>query len=134
VKTLMRPRNRTLVWFTAIGLSFVVTHVPPGKQPIPPLEQDKTLHVLGFAALGALTIWRIDAAGQKVCLITGVAWFLGLSSYGAFDELTQPIAGRSCEFADWLADAAGSATGIGLALAYRHKRLSRLKLREGTRP
>ena len=36
-----------------------------------------------------------------------------LASYGAFDEVTQPIVGRDCDFWDWVADMAGILVGIG---------------------
>lgn len=111
---------RTVVWCVTLVLAFTATHIPPPSKPIPLVLRDKTLHVLGFTVLGFLTLWRLSAQPNRLAGTTIVVWFVGLLAYGAFDELTQPITGRSCEFGDWLADSAGAAIGFILALIWHH--------------
>jgi len=94
------------------------------------LAHDKTLHAIGFTILGALTVWRIDVKATGISFATAVAWYLGLLAYGAFDELTQPITGRSCELTDWLADACGAAIGIVLVVLHRRRQIIRAIARQ----
>jgi VanZ family protein len=85
---------------------------------MPPLARDTTLHVIGFTGLGILTIWRVGAKYRVVPISAVVTWYVALLLYAAFDELTQPLTGRSCEWIDWVADAGGAAIGASLAFLW----------------
>ena len=51
--------------------------------------------------------------------------FIGASAFGGIIELIQPSFGRSADMQDWIADVAGVALGIVLALLYRRLRKHR---------
>ena len=50
---------------------------------------------------------------------------MGASVFGGLIELIQPSFGRSADMQDWIADIAGVALGIALALLYRRLRRHR---------
>lgn len=90
-----------------------MTHLPPQKDPTPSALPDTLKHFAGFLALGLATAWmRQDRTSGRARAWVG--WYAFLVGYAAFDEWTQPLAGRSCELRDWLADAAGAACGLVL--------------------
>lgn len=98
-----------------IGL-FTLTHIPrltpPPELPI----NDKLSHFLGY---GLLTVLFMMARATSVPLRAAVylQTFVILAVYGIFDELSQILAGRSCELMDWVADLAGIACGlVGIAV------------------
>lgn len=69
---------------------------------------DKISHVLAFACLG----FPLAAAGTHRPI-----WiFLAGLAYGAIIEIIQPSFGRTAEWADLAADAAG--VGLGVAVGY----------------
>ncbi len=109
-----RPFVRTLICVSIFISAFVVTHLPPPDQPIKPLEHDKLLHMFGFFGLGTMVVWRLGSIRAMLPLPVAMAWYALLLMYGAFDELTQPITGRSCELYDFLADGFGGAIGMGM--------------------
>jgi VanZ family protein len=84
---------------------FVSTHVPLEPQISVPGE-DKTLHFVGYGVL-ALLFGIAFPRSLRLALIV-------LALYAAFDELTQPLVGRHCDFHDWLADLGGIAIGLTL--------------------
>jgi len=96
---------------------FVATHVPI-QQPFGPRGTDKLVH---FAAYGLLAFLAATAWTARRCPTPGsyLAIFLLLSIYGALDEVTQPLVGRTCDPADWLADVGGVAIGLGVFAAVR---------------
>jgi VanZ family protein len=104
---------RTLFWILCFLAAFTVSHLPPPERPAPPLINDKLLHFAGFVALGLLTLWRRRPAA-RLARASLLGWYAALLAYAAADELTQPLAGRSCELGDWLADALGAAVGLGV--------------------
>lgn len=72
---------------------------------------DKTLHLCAYGGLAVLLLaWRISR-GPVAFRTVAVFWLL-IAGYGAFDELTQLLVGRQCEFADWIADLSGAALGL----------------------
>ena len=89
------------------------THVPS-----PPLGgvqvSDKWLHFHAYLGLAFLlactfTVYRRPRWRTYIYLAAIVL------AYGALDELAQlPIAGRSADIQDWLADATGAASGLAL--------------------
>jgi hypothetical protein len=73
---------------------------------------DKVLHFSAFAGLAfllALAVRQWRPLGLLQYLLLAAALLI----YGAIDEATQLLVpGRSCELADWLADAAGAVAGL----------------------
>jgi len=114
------PRLARFFWVGTIvfwcGL-FIATHLPPARVPVLPVS-DKTEHLVSYAtlALGLFTsitlMRRRDAGGRAQLAIRVLAICL---AYGAIDEWTQIPVGRSCELADWYADAAGAGTMMVVA-------------------
>lgn len=74
------------------------------------LPVDKLAHFVLYGILGALAAWGWQRRGRRP------RWYwlvLGAILVGALDELHQrSVAGRSAEFADWIADALGSLVGF----------------------
>jgi VanZ family protein len=106
-------------WLTAL----VLTHKPPGPGSGVAVN-DKLAHFLMYGALTAVLwrAWRIFGRSRRRRITTLAPLML---IYGAVDELTQPWFGRSAEWLDWLADAAGVAAALALcelALAWRRRR------------
>jgi VanZ family protein len=70
--------------------------------------------VTGYAGL---TFWiglaLIATGAPPRRRVVGIA--LVLAAYGVFDELTQPIFGRTASIRDWLADLVGIAVGLATA-------------------
>lgn len=109
-------------------LLFTATHVPIDPNVIGP-GNDKTLHVVGYSGLallfGVMLATRMSPRhrfGEEGAIAPNDSpfWprfpFLGafvlLAIYAAFDELTQPLVGRTCDIYDWLADCAGIMIGL----------------------
>ena len=90
---------------------FVGTHLPRTPR-IEVSVNDKILHLGAYAGLAFLICLGTARSGiwtlRKVIIILAAA-----SAYGVFDELTQTLVGRDCDFMDWLADTIGA--GIGIA-------------------
>ena len=90
----------------------------PINQPLPaPDGSDKAVHLMAFAAL-AFPLARTGRFGL-------IPVFVGASAFGGLIELIQPSFGRSADMQDWIADFAGVALGIVLALLYRRLRKHR---------
>lgn len=103
---------RTGLLLTLIGYWIamaVLTHLP--KVPGVPQMGDKTTHFVGFAALGAL-LYLCALATGRASSWTGLFVLTIVSLYAAFDEITQPLTGRSCSFVDWMADLSGAAAAV----------------------
>jgi VanZ family protein len=78
---------------------------------------DKVAHFAMYGVLGWLAGRGWVVSGLRRGRMTIV---LAVVMLGAADELRQArLPGRSAEFADWLADAAGAATGYVLGLRRR---------------
>jgi VanZ family protein len=102
-------------------IAFTLTHIPPPSRAIPILKHDKTLHVIGFTGLAFFTLWRQATGDRRMRFRQVLFWYFSLLTYAAFDEVTQPLAGRSCEILDWCADASGAAIGLTIVyLWHRH--------------
>ena len=107
-----------------IPLTLIVTAVLtvamlwPIHQPPPALDgTDKLVHLIAFAAL-AFPLARTGRFGL-------IPVFVFASVFGGIIELIQPSFGRSADMQDWIADVAGVALGIVLALLYRRLRKHR---------
>ena len=102
----------------AVTLTLTVAMLRPINQPPPgPDGSDKVVHLIAFAAL-AFPLARTGRIGL-------VPVFIGASVFGGLIELLQPSFGRSADMQDWIADIAGVALGIVLALLYRRLRKHR---------
>ena len=108
-----------------IPLTLMVTTVltvamlwPINQPPPAPDGSDKIVHFLAFAAL-AFPLARTGRFG-----LTPV--FVVASAFGGLIEVMQPSFGRSSDMQDWIADIAGVALGIMLALLYRRLRKHRV--------
>ena len=87
----------------------------PINQPPPaPDRGDTVVHLIAFAAL-AFLLARTGRFGL-------IPVFVGASAFGGLIELIQPSFGSSADMQDWIADIAGVALGIMLALLYRRLR------------
>lgn len=113
----MRPTRRIalillIVYWIAI---FAATHAPTRRWPAGPKNpSDKLAHYGAFAGLTLLLGWTFSGR-QRPKATTFQLYFLAAAAYAVVDELTQaPIEGRTPEFADWLADLLGAASGLGL--------------------
>jgi VanZ family protein len=96
-----------LAWVGA----FVATHIPVESLPKDLPGSDKTLHLVGYGALG-LIFWltlRVHSMGIWRRIVTVM---IVLTVYGLFDEATQPLVNRDFAWSDWLADIVGAALAV----------------------
>jgi VanZ family protein len=94
---------------------FILTHLPPSR--VPKLRMsDKIEHLMAFMLLGGLLYLCLRPRVRQTLLIVAIVG----AAYGAIDELTQPLVGRSCELLDWASDVSGIVLG-SLAIAAMHK-------------
>ena len=98
------PALTVLYWLAL----FVATHLPAGRLPIVPVT-DKTLHFVTYAILAAGMCLSLHLMHRSDAVLPVL--IIGLA-YGAIDEWLQIPVGRTCEIADWYADAAGVAAGV----------------------
>ena len=98
---------------------FAGTHWPRLNLSAFPTNFDKVLHFGAYAGLSfLLAVWlssRREIGRRELLLI-----FVATVVYAALDEITQPPFGRTCDFYDGVADAAGSLTGLFVFLPLRH--------------
>lgn len=97
---------------------FVMTHLPRVPVFLPPTK-DKTAHFLSYGLYGGLlylAIWSFRPRWRTI----GVMVVCIAIIYGAFDEVTQPLVGRSMELMDWVADVLGATVAaIAMTIAQR---------------
>jgi VanZ family protein len=116
-----------LYWLTL----FAGTHVPGPKLPV--IRNDKTIHFVGYALLAGAIMVSLRASG-RIRAGSGIRVLAVVLAYGAVDEWTQalPFVHRSCEMADWHADAAGAATAVILcAFVLRPRDIRGSKMEDG---
>ena len=108
-----------------IPLTLIVTTVltvamlwPINQPSQAPDGTDKLVHLIAFAAL-AFPLARTGRIGL-------IPVFVGASVFGGIIEVLQPSFKRSANLQDWIADIAGVALGIALALLYRRLRKHRV--------
>ena len=125
----LSPPRRRLRMLLALALvsytliAFLGTHVPIPSGVIPS-GGDKVLHFVGYAVFGVLLMGLRASLGPfQWTSVLGRAGFL--ACYGAFDEMTQKLVGRSADVADWCADMIGACCGL-LAVVLLVKVSSRL--------
>jgi len=102
-----------LTLFVTVALTLAMLW-PISQPPSVPDFTDKIVHLFGFAAL-AFPLARTGRFGLIPVLV-------GASTFGGLIEVIQPYFGRSADMQDWIADIAGVAVGIAMALLYRRIR------------
>ncbi len=122
---LQSRRMRTALCGCLFVGAFVTSHMPPPPVPSRPLINDKVMHFTGFVLLGMVSIWRGLTVGRPYPVGAAFIWLMALGAYGAVDEWTQPIMGRSCELFDWVADVCGAMVGIAIILLLHHRSVTR---------
>ena len=109
-------RAARIAWVVTIvywcGL-FALTHIPAPKLPIHP-RNDKAIHFAAYGGLATALFLSMRFASSKPPAKVAVTVLAILLAYGAIDEWTQLLVNRSCEMADWHADAAGAAVAVTL--------------------
>jgi VanZ family protein len=91
---------------------FLGTHIHRVPQSLAG-HNDKLLHLCAYGGLSVLLLaWRISRGPASIRTVA-VFWLL-IAGYGAFDELTQILVGRQCDFFDWTADLTGAAFGLAV--------------------
>lgn len=110
---------RRLAWIAYALVLMTLTHLPPRDiEAIPFRIWDKLAHVIAYGGLGFLTALANASARDGRRPHRVALWLAALLLFAAFDEWTQPIFGRGCEFFDWCADFIGLCIGlIGSGLA-----------------
>lgn len=99
-------------WFMLL----VATHIPGSGETPPGLTiADKFMHFGAFTVLAAMVGWTYFRIKNHLTLRHLVILGLTMAAYGAVDEWTQLLVGRSCELLDWVGDVAGIVVGLSLA-------------------
>lgn len=92
----------TVACMIAWAGAFTVTHIPEETASHLP-GNDPSLHFIGYFAITGI-LWMTLLAHRITCL-RRIAWvLLGSTAYSTFDELSQPLFGRSCTLGDWLSN------------------------------
>jgi VanZ family protein len=97
----------TITYWVAL---FAATHIPAYKLPRVSVN-DKTIHTVCYGLLAIALMISLHLRG-RLNAGTGITVLAILLAYGAIDEWSQIPVGRSCELADWYADAAGAGVGV----------------------
>ena len=100
------------------GFALTMTHLPH-PPPIGPPVSDKLIHFLAYGLLSgllflAMWMWRPNMRWLPA-VVLGI-----VLAYAAFDEITQPLFHRDCEFGDWLADSAAGVIAVSVLGTIRH--------------
>ncbi|TKJ36647.1 MAG: hypothetical protein CEE38_10080 [Planctomycetes bacterium B3_Pla] len=93
---------------------FVFTHIPIPQVIRRAGVSDKSLHFLAYLIL-AFLLWFAAGAGKRVNWRKTTPWWvlLIILAYGILDEWSQGyVAGRSSDILDFVADLAGTITGL----------------------
>lgn len=90
----------------------LATHYPRPEQLLGRYgHADKLLHFVAYFLLAvfvAMAAWGAGRWSWRAALAVAIA----LAAFGAGDEITQPLFGRTADVLDWAADCAGIAVGI----------------------
>ncbi len=93
------------------------THLPKLPDVLIPLgEYDKWIHGGMYAGLVIVIAWNWSLYRE----LGWRQWATVLAmcaAFGFFDELTQILVGRTCDFLDWLADMLGASIGLAASVA-----------------
>lgn len=118
-----------LIYLTAL---ITGTHLPHPEELIAIEGNDKWLHFGAYFGLAFLMATRLQTLRPITRSALMAIWSLAAFT-GIIDELTQMLPGinRHCEFADWLADIAGAACGLGVWWLLHDGLTKRLEHRQG---
>jgi len=90
----------------------LATHYPKPEQLLGRYgHADKLLHVVAYFLLAvfvATAVWGAGRWSRRTAVVVAIA----LAGFGAIDEITQPLFGRTADVLDWAADCAGISAGI----------------------
>ena len=90
----------------------LATHYPKPEQLLGRYgHADKLLHVVAYFLLAvfvATAVWGAGRWSRRAAVVVAIA----LAGFGAIDEITQPLFGRTADVLDWAADCAGISAGI----------------------
>jgi VanZ family protein len=90
----------------------LATHYPKPEQLLGRYgHADKLLHCVAYFLLAVFVAAAVWGAGRWSWR-AAVAVAIALAVFGAGDEITQPLFGRTADVLDWAADCAGIAVGI----------------------
>lgn len=118
------PRPSAWNWRVAVTIAYgaavvLGTHLPEGHPALTTAihlaGNDRMAHFLAYFGLGGLVFGLCRAVWR---LWPTLGTWVGLTAFGAADELTQPWVGRTAEWLDWTADLAGLAVGLAAATAW----------------
>jgi VanZ family protein len=132
---MMNNRSRIVLLVLYTGMIFFLSSRPHLKPPgVDLFLMDKVIHFVEYAILGVLLFEGIGRTIMRNRLF-GFFFLLAVgSSIGALDEIFQSyIPGRHMSIYDYIADTAGVAAGVSLALLWRLRRTSVAKNRAGMR-
>ena len=130
--TVTRKRRRITARMALVALlsaywlsMFLGTHIARIPKSLAD-QSDKVLHLGGYCGLAVLLLtWRISR-GQASFRTVALIWLL-IGGYGAFDEITQPLVGRQCDFADWITDLIGAALGLAVTWPVASRLFGRMR-------
>ncbi|HAH45226.1 VanZ family protein [Gimesia sp.] len=96
---------------------FTATHIPLKKGTIPQ-GTDVPLHFIAYAGLAFLLTWWLSLKWDSLTLKRLILILVGVSLFGALDELLQgiPVLQREPSIKDWIADTTGALLGMTLFL------------------
>ena len=119
-------RTAFTVCFWAYGLILLIaTHLPADNVEflvraadygLLKLDPDKLLHMAAYGVLGLLAALAYGGRWQTTST-AAIPLFALLAAWGAVDEVTQPLFGRSADTNDWIYDLIGSLIGLAVGLA-----------------
>ena len=91
---------------------FTATHWPKHILAMPGGDFDKLAHFVAFSLLAVIIACAVRARHRRLTWRALLIIWVAILIYAALDEILQSFVGRSCDFRDWLADAAGAACGL----------------------
>ncbi|MEO2042818.1 MAG: VanZ family protein [Pirellulales bacterium] len=113
----VQSKRRLLVFtllfvFVLYSVSLVVaTHLPRVPQLVRGPGVDKWLHLVAYGCQSILAMSVLYFTNRLV-LKNVVLLVAILATFGAIDELTQPMFSRQAELLDWVADCVGIVFGV----------------------
>jgi VanZ family protein len=95
--------------------AFILSHIPIPQVVYQAQVSDKSLHFIVYLILTFL-LWFTISPNKKVNWRRAVVWWVLFLVvwYGVADEVLQGYVGRTCDVTDFLADLAGTLTGLVL--------------------
>jgi VanZ family protein len=123
-------------WAYAVVASAILFYLSsiPIRQPANVPYIDKVEHVTAYTILALAYYNVVSAGGRRAGWIVAIGAWMATVAYGISDEWHQSfVPGRTADVADALADAAGGAVGIGLALWMRNEFVRRAGTGPGLR-